>query len=97
VNVYAYGTADGGSNYTESATGTDGSITLVSPTNLKLIGTISTPAISTTYKAGPFNVAAAFGGVLPEKWGIVIENNTGQSLDASVGSAIYQGAYNQVN
>ena len=96
VNVYAYGTADGGSNYTEGATGTDGSITLVSPTNLKLIGTISCPSTSTTYKAGPFSVAAAFGGILPEKWGIVIENQTGQSLDASVGSAIYQGVANQI-
>jgi hypothetical protein len=96
VNVYAYGTCDGGSNYTDGATGTDGAITLVNPPNLKLIGVISTPATSTTYKAGPFSVAAAFGGVLPDHWGIVVENQTGQTLDASVGAAIYQGVQNQI-
>lgn len=96
VNVYAYATVDGGSTYTEGASGSDGALTLISPTNLKLIGTISTPSISTTYKAGPFSVAAAFGGVLPEKWGVVVENKTGQSLDASIASLMYQGAYNQV-
>jgi hypothetical protein len=91
VNVYAYGTADG-STYGggEANMGTDAAVTLTSPPNIRLIGTINTPAVSTTYVSGPFSVAAAFGGVLPEKWGIVIENKTGQALDASVGSAWYQ-------
>jgi hypothetical protein len=96
VNVYAYGTADGGTTYTDGATGSDAAYTLISPPNLKLIGIISTPSTSTSYKAGPFSVAQVFGGVLPEKWGIIVENQTGQSLDASVGAAIYQGVYNQI-
>jgi len=97
VNVYAYGTSDGGSNYSDGASGSDGSITLTSPPNMRLIGSVNVVANSTTYKAGPFSVAAAFGGVLPEKWGIVVENKTGATLDASVGAAIYQGVYNTVN
>lgn len=96
VAVYAYGTADGGTNYSDGASGSDGSITLTSPPNVKFLGVINAVANSTTYKGGPFSVAAAFGGVLPEKWGIIIQNTTGGTLDASVGSAHYQGILNQV-
>src|SRR5262245_37557096 len=59
VNIYAYGTADGGTDYSDGATGTDGSITLTSPPNMKLIGVANVVANSTTYIAGPFSVAAA--------------------------------------
>lgn len=96
VNVYAYATADGGTTYSDSASGTDGSITLTSPPNMKLIGVINVVANSTTYNAGPFSVANAFGGILPDHWGIVIENKTGATLDASIGSAWYQGIQQSV-
>jgi hypothetical protein len=97
INVYAYGTADGGTNYTEGATGTDAALTLVSPTNLKLIGIVNAVANATTYKSGPFSVAAAFGGTMPDHWGIVVQNNTGGALDATEGShlKVYQGVYAQ--
>ena len=97
VNVYAYGTADGGTNYTEAATGSDAAITLVVPTNLRLIGSLNCVANATTYKAGPFSVAAVFGGAMPDKWGIVIENKTGGTLDGTEGShlKVYQGVYGQ--
>ena len=97
VNVYAYGTADGGTNYTEAATGSDAAITLVVPTNLRLIGSLNCVANATTYKSGPFSVAAVFGGAMPDKWGIVIENKTGGTLDGTEGShlKVYQGVYGQ--
>ncbi len=95
VNVYAYGTADGGTTYTESASGSDASITLTVPTNLKLIGRVNVVANATTYNAGPFSVAAGFNGVMPDHWGIVVENQSGGTLDASVGAAVYQGNYGQ--
>ena len=95
VNVYAYGTVDGGTNYSDGASGSDGSITLTAPPNMRLIGTINVVANATTYKGGPFAVSVAFGGVLPDHWGIVIENKTGGTLDASIGTAIYQGVYAQ--
>ena len=94
VNVYAYGTTDTTTpSYSDTATGTDAAITLTSPPNVKLIGTLNVVANATTYKGGPFSVAAAFGGVLPEKWGIIIENKTGATLDSTAGNhfAIYQG------
>lgn len=97
VNVYAYGTADGGTNYGDGATGSDAGITLTNPTNLRLIGIINIVANGVTYKSNPMSVAQAFGGVLPEKWGIVLENKTGGTLDATGGnhSAFYQGVYAQ--
>ena len=96
IAVYVYGTADGGTDYTDGATGTDGSFSATNPQNIKLIGIVNAIANATTYVGGPFSVAAAFGGVLPDHWGVIIENQTGGTLDASVGSVWYQGYQNQV-
>jgi hypothetical protein len=96
INVYAYGTADAGTTYSDGVGGTDAGVTLTAPPNLRLIGTINVVANSTTYEGGPFSVAAAFGGLLPDHWGIVIENKTGATLDASIGSAWYQGVFSTV-
>lgn len=94
VYVYAYGTADGGTTYPEGC-GTDTGVTLTSPPNLRLIGVVNAVANATTYNSEPMSVAAAFGGVLPDHWGIVVENKTGGALDAAVGSAWYQGVLGQ--
>lgn len=93
VNIYAYGTANGGTDYGENATGSDAAITLVSPTNLRLLGTLNCVSNSTTYKSNPMSVASAFRGSMPEKWGIIIENQTGGTLDGTEGShlKVYQG------
>lgn len=97
VAVYAYGTVDSGTTYPDNVTGSDAAVTLVSPPNLRLIGIVNVVANSTTYKSMPMSVAAAFGGAMPEKWGIVILNLTGATLDATGGnhSASYQGVYSQ--
>jgi hypothetical protein len=97
VNIYAYGTVDGGTNRTENAGATDAAITLTVPPNARLIGVINVVANSVTYKAGPFSVAAAFGGVVPEKWGIIVENKTGGTLNATEGNHFkaYQGVLAQ--
>jgi hypothetical protein len=97
VNVYAYGTADDGTNYGDGATGIDAAITLTVPPNLRLIGVINVVANGVTYKSNPMSVAQAFGGVLPAKWGLVLENKTGGTLDTTGGnhSAFYQGVLAQ--
>jgi len=95
VTIYAYGTVDGGTTYSDGASGSDASITLTSPPNVKPIGVVNCVANSTTYYGGPFSVANAFGGVLPDHWGIIVENKTNAALDASVASAYYQGVYAQ--
>lgn len=97
VNVYAYATTDGGTTRTENAGASDAAITLTSPPNAILIGVIAVVANATTYYGGPFSVARAFGGVLPEKWGIIIENRCGGTLDATGGNhaVTYQGVLDQ--
>ena len=96
VSIYAYGTADGGTTYSDGVTGTDAAQTLTSPPNLRLVGVCNAVANATTYSCGPFAVSPAFSGILPDHWGIVVQNNTGAALDATVGSAWYQGAQAQV-
>jgi hypothetical protein len=96
VVVYAYGTADGGSDYGDTVTGSDGSVTLTIPPNLRVVGIINAVANSTTYVLNPVSIASVFGGKLPDHWGIVVENQTGATLDASVGSSWYQGIQAQI-
>lgn len=94
VYVYVAGTVDAATpTWPDNVTGADAAITLVNPTELKLLGTIFCPASSTTYKGGPWSVAEKFGMWLPEKWSIVVVNFTGQALDATEGNhkKIYQG------
>lgn len=90
--VYAYGTADG-TAYGDTVTGTDGTITLNSPTQLRLVGVLNVPATTTVYTSSPMSIATAFGGILPQKWGIVVVNSTGVALTATAGNhgAWYQG------
>lgn len=89
--VYAYGTTDGGTTYSDGVSGTDGAFTHSDPPNLRLIGVVSCPTNTGTYKGGPFSVAAAFGGILPDHWGIVVRNYTNLTLNASGNAARYQG------
>lgn len=96
VIVYAYGTSDGGTDYGDGVTGTDADQTLTNPPNLRVLGVINAVANATTYVSNPFSVASLFGGKMPQLWGIVVENESGATLDASVGSAWYQGLQAQV-
>lgn len=90
VNIYAYGSVDGGSTYSGNATGSDAALT---PTNMVQIGSIAVAANATDYKSAVLSVAAAFNGVLPERWGIAILNLAGSTLDSTSGnfSATWQG------
>jgi hypothetical protein len=90
VSVYAYEVGDSG-NYTDGCSGTDGAYTLLSPTNLRFLGQVSLPTSSTAETSPAYSLAAAFGH-MPEKWGIVVLNNTGAALDATAGgTASYVG------
>lgn len=93
VLLYAYGTVNGGTDFTEGVTGTDAGFTRNDPTNLRLVATVQCPTNSINYEAGPFSIAAAFGGILPQKWGIAVFNDTGAALSSSssTNQALYQG------
>ena len=85
INIYVYGSEDG-TDYTDNASGSDAAITLRDPTNLRLIDIINTPdSGGLTYKSHPLSIAAAFGGVMPRKWGIVVENKTNIAFSATEG------------
>lgn len=91
VDLYAYGSVDGGSNYSDGAAGSDGSLTLTDPPNMRLLGRVNVVANSGTYKGGPFSVASCFGGVLPERWGVFVHNASGAALSGSGNSIKWQG------
>lgn len=90
VYVYAYGSEDG-STYTDNATGSNAAITLRAPTAMAIVGVIPCPDGGVaTYESQPMSIAAAFGGHMPRKWGIVVRNYTGQALSASEGDHTYK-------
>lgn len=97
VNVYAYGSVDGGTTYSEGVSGSDASVTLTSPPNVRLIGVVAMVATSTTYYSPVMSVASAFGGVMPASWGIIIENKSGGAFDSTEGNhaKLYQGVLAQ--
>ena len=84
VDIYAYGTYDDGT-FSGGASGSDGAFTANGNERaFKYLGSVVSGSTSNVdYVWGPFSVAAAFGGTLPEQWGIVYENNSGASLHAT--------------
>ena len=92
ISIFAYGSYDG-TEYTAGLDGADSTITwgttgrsgLLGYQSLPLLGNVPTDATDDDdYVAwGPFSIAAAFGGVVPRKWGIVILNSTGASFQAT--------------
>lgn len=96
VYIYAAAITDPTSPvYPDTCTGSDGTITMNNPTQLPLLGVIWCPTAATSYVMAPKSIAYLFGGTLPPKWGLVINNATGQALDATTGNFLvaYQGVY----
>lgn len=100
IVIYAYWSTDGtnylgGSSITDNVDGTDKALTAIgSPTNLRFLGTIqlNQGANAVTFK-GEFGLLAALGLVTPPpKWGIVLYNDAGTALGATV-SAQYREVY----
>lgn len=97
LDVYAYGSAEATTpSYTDGASGSDGSFTAANRINAPLVGQVVLNGASTVV-AGPWSVAAAFGGTLPQKWGLIFVNNSANTgaLDSTAGnhSIAYQGVF----
>ena len=93
VYIYTYGTADAGTTFSGNASGTDSSFG-TDPQQLQnciLIGVVYAPTANKTYESDLMSIANAFGGKLPERWGIIAHNKTGYALNSSGNSAFYQG------
>ncbi len=106
VYVYAYGSEDG-TNFgtinsaTAGTPGTDGAFgaLTVSPNVLQvavLAAVTTTSAGERTYRSQPIPIAQAFGGSLPRKWGILIENQTGVVFSTSTTTTAQNVSYSGV-
>lgn len=96
VNLWANGSNDGtlwpiiqlSSGAPFSTGGNDAAVgALGVPANLRFLGAFGLQTTTTnaerTFRTQPFSVAQAFGGVLPPKFSILIENQTGLALSTS--------------
>lgn len=95
--VYVFAYSGIGSIYTNPASGSQGTITLPDVTANQLalpqIGFIPYVTADEIVESAHFSVAAGFGGVLPQKWGVVLMNHSGAALAASGNTAKYHGVY----
>lgn len=85
IDIYAYGQYDASGEYTAGASGSDADYTADGEQYLlKPVATIIVDADSDIdYEWGPTSIAQAFGGIMPQRWGLVVENNTGSTLNAT--------------
>jgi hypothetical protein len=99
VYVLAYGGLESGT-YNNPASGSQGTITLLDVTttaqNLRSLGFIPYTTQDEVAESSPLSVAAAFGGVLPPYWGIVLMNHSGAALAASGNTVKWRGITNTV-
>ena len=93
VYVLAYSGLE--TTYTNPASGSEGAITLTAITNtgqnLRLIGIIPYTTQDEVAESTVMSVAAAYGGILPIKWGLVILNYSGAALAASANTVKWRG------
>jgi hypothetical protein len=87
--VYFYGCVGGTTTCTDGVTGSQGTQTLTNPTNLNKVSACNAVANATAYFCGPFSVANSFGGVVPARWGVVVQNLTGGAFAASTNVVTY--------
>lgn len=79
--------ADGGT--TTLPSGTEGTYTLGSPNNLKLLGVLNYTATNQNVQ-GNFNLKNAFGEFLPDGWSLVLINYTGAAIAATGNMVAYK-------
>lgn len=94
---WAYALIGDGASYTYPATGADAGITVATDPSLIFVARAAAVLHNVALYVGEYSVAAAFGGVLPTKFGIIVQNLTGQALSATAGDhAVYlRGVQNQ--
>jgi hypothetical protein len=95
VNIYAYGSVNGGTTYTEGFAGTNGAATLTAPPNAQLLGQMNVVANNGVYTYGPVSFCRQAGlDRLPAQWGVFIQNGSGGTLAS--GTVTYQGVNGQI-
>lgn len=93
--VYVFAYSGIGSSYTNPCTGSEGTITLpdvtTNPLSLRMLGFVPYVTQDEVVESPHFSVANAFGGILPQKWGIVLINHSGAALHSSGNTAKWYG------
>ena len=85
IYVWFYGSADG-TNYTEPATGSNAAITIGTNHNLKGPYVVAVAVGTLQYDIDIPSVSSYFNGIIPKRWGIVVENQAGGSLNGTEGN-----------
>ncbi len=99
VAIYAYSQQDDAPTYQDVFDGTSSAETVTSSGVLsgvvRLLGAlqVSTNTSNRAYYLAPTSVAQAFGGVLPQRWGLFISHNTAVNSNTTAGNHVwkYQG------
>lgn len=89
IDLWLYGSIDGGTTYSDNATGTDGAYTATDTPQI-FLGRLQTPSVTTQYHSSLFSVQQAFGGNIPPRWGLLVHNTNGGALDATPGNFLEQ-------
>lgn len=88
LDLYVY-SALGDTTYTDGATGSDAAFTTANRLNARYIGSIVMNAATAVQGEVP-SVAQAFGGIMPDKWGLIVVNNSGATLSATAGDHVFE-------
>jgi hypothetical protein len=95
--IFAYHTLDGGTTYTNPASGAEGTITLVdvtaNPQVMPLLGVLPYTTQDEVAESRVMSMARTADGVLPERSGVAIINHSGAALAASANTVKHNGVY----
>jgi hypothetical protein len=97
VEVYLASSVDGGSTYSDGATGSDGTITLATRPCSPLVDVINLESNAAIGKGKLISLASAAFGFVPDHVAFIIRNKSGAALDSTEGShnKRYQGFLGQ--
>lgn len=97
VFLFASHSIDGGTTYTNPATGTEGTCTFVdvtaNPQRMPVLGQIPYLAADEVARSRSFSMAATNSGVLPDHYAIALINHSGAALDASDNVVKHNGVF----
>ena len=97
VYFFVYGSVDAGTTFTDNVTASAGALT-TGTRNARSLGILSMTSPNTIMRGGPWSVAQACGGVLPQRWGVIAVNATGTYLsnaNANANEIKYQHVWEQ--
>jgi hypothetical protein len=95
VAVYAYSVQDDAPTYQDVFDGTSSAETVTGGninSVVRLLGALSvtTNTSNRAYHLAPSSVAQAFGGVMPQRWGLFIAHNTGVNSNSTAGNHVWK-------